>query len=121
MASMAAAIHAAPVRVPQKPARTSQISGENPGDASTAESGSKRRNAHKNSSRKNNASHSKNPQKRAHRKNHRDRPEQRPYTPLIPAEITYPEELPVSERREDIKTAIRDHQVIIVAGETGSG
>ena len=121
MASMAAAIHAAPVRAPQKPARTSQTSDEKPGDASTAEPGAKRDTSHKNSSRKNNASRSKNPQKRAHHKNHRDRPEQRPYNPLIPAEITYPEELPVSERREDIKSAIRDHQVIIVAGETGSG
>ncbi|MGZ6733282.1 MAG: ATP-dependent RNA helicase HrpA [Nocardioides sp.] len=35
--------------------------------------------------------------------------------------ITYPEHLPVSERREDIAAAIRDHQVVIVAGETGSG
>ena len=36
-------------------------------------------------------------------------------------EITYPPELPVSQRREDIAAAIRDHQVVIVAGETGSG
>ncbi|GAB3022814.1 ATP-dependent helicase [Nocardioides flavus (ex Wang et al. 2016)] len=35
--------------------------------------------------------------------------------------ITYPPELPVSARREDIAAAIRDHQVVIVAGETGSG
>ncbi|MEP7762520.1 ATP-dependent RNA helicase HrpA [Sanguibacter sp. 25GB23B1] len=35
--------------------------------------------------------------------------------------ITYPEQLPVSARREDIAAAIRDHQVVIVAGETGSG
>src|SRR6476620_10317672 len=35
--------------------------------------------------------------------------------------ITYPPELPVTERREDIAAAIRDHQVVIVAGETGSG
>ncbi|WP_460855104.1 ATP-dependent RNA helicase HrpA [Nocardiopsis coralliicola] len=34
---------------------------------------------------------------------------------------SYPEELPVSGRREDIAAAIRDHQVVIVAGETGSG
>src|SRR5829696_2290112 len=38
----------------------------------------------------------------------------------IPA-ITYPAELPVSGRREDIARAIRDHQVVIVAGATGSG
>ncbi|NYH53934.1 ATP-dependent helicase HrpA [Nocardiopsis arvandica] len=36
-------------------------------------------------------------------------------------ELTYPEELPVSARREDIAEAIRDNQVVIVAGETGSG
>ncbi|ASU77843.1 ATP-dependent helicase [Actinopolyspora erythraea] len=36
-------------------------------------------------------------------------------------EITYPEELPVTARREDLMTAIRDNQVVIVAGETGSG
>ncbi len=35
--------------------------------------------------------------------------------------ITYPEELPVSQRKDDILAAIRDHQVVIVAGETGSG
>ncbi|MGY0539701.1 ATP-dependent RNA helicase HrpA [Nocardioides sp. YJ-D4] len=35
--------------------------------------------------------------------------------------ITYPAELPVTQRREDIAAAIRDHQVVIVAGETGSG
>ncbi|MFC4144972.1 ATP-dependent RNA helicase HrpA [Micromonospora mangrovi] len=35
--------------------------------------------------------------------------------------ITYPAQLPVSERRDDIAAAIRDHQVVIVAGETGSG
>ena len=32
-----------------------------------------------------------------------------------------PAELPVSARRDDIAAAIRDHQVVIVAGETGSG
>ncbi|KAA1425907.1 ATP-dependent RNA helicase HrpA [Nocardioides antri] len=36
-------------------------------------------------------------------------------------DITYPPELPVSARRDDIARAIRDHQVVIVAGETGSG
>ena len=35
--------------------------------------------------------------------------------------ITYPEQLPVSQRRDEIAEAIRDHQVVIVAGETGSG
>jgi len=36
-------------------------------------------------------------------------------------DITYPPELPVSLRRDDIAQVIRDHQVVIVAGETGSG
>src|SRR6187200_286444 len=36
-------------------------------------------------------------------------------------DITFPPELPVSQRRDDIAAAIRDHQVVIVAGETGSG
>ena len=35
--------------------------------------------------------------------------------------IEYPEILPVSQKREDIATAIEQHQVVIVAGETGSG
>ncbi|GAA4363485.1 ATP-dependent RNA helicase HrpA [Paeniglutamicibacter cryotolerans] len=35
--------------------------------------------------------------------------------------ISYPESLPVSGRRDDIMEAIRDNQVVIVAGETGSG
>ncbi|WP_024796812.1 ATP-dependent RNA helicase HrpA [Tomitella biformata] len=35
--------------------------------------------------------------------------------------ITYPESLPVTARREDIAAAIDKHQVVIVAGETGSG
>ncbi|NKY26657.1 ATP-dependent RNA helicase HrpA [Nocardia gamkensis] len=36
-------------------------------------------------------------------------------------EIRYPEQLPVTARREDIAAAIAEHQVVIVAGETGSG
>ncbi|WP_237207971.1 ATP-dependent RNA helicase HrpA [Rothia nasimurium] len=47
--------------------------------------------------------------------------QRRRYTPLIPEKITYPEALPVSARRDDIMAAIRDNQVTIVAGETGSG
>ncbi len=39
----------------------------------------------------------------------------------MPPAVTYPAELPVSQRRDDIAAAIRDHQVVIVAGETGSG
>ena len=35
--------------------------------------------------------------------------------------VTFPESLPVSERVDDIQRAIEDHQVVIIAGETGSG
>ena len=35
--------------------------------------------------------------------------------------IEFPEELPVSQMRDEIQQAISDHQVVIVAGETGSG
>ncbi|MET0813492.1 MAG: ATP-dependent RNA helicase HrpA [Microbacterium sp.] len=35
--------------------------------------------------------------------------------------ISYPPELPVSAARDEIADAIRDHQVVIVAGATGSG
>ncbi|MDT4914580.1 MAG: ATP-dependent helicase HrpA [Pseudonocardiales bacterium] len=40
-------------------------------------------------------------------------------TAAVPV-ITYPD-LPVSARRTDIAAAIQDHQVVVVAGETGSG
>ena len=43
-------------------------------------------------------------------------PERNPLPP-----IRFPEELPVSGRREEIASALRAHQVIIVSGETGSG
>jgi ATP-dependent helicase HrpA len=35
--------------------------------------------------------------------------------------VAYPPALPIAERKDDILAAIRDHQVVIVAGETGSG
>ena len=38
----------------------------------------------------------------------------------IPA-IRYPAELPVSQKKDEIAAAIAAHQVVIVAGETGSG
>lgn len=50
------------------------------------------------------------------RSNKRRRPQ---FVRSIPP-ISYPD-LPVSERREDIKQAIEDNQVVIIAGETGSG
>ncbi len=59
---------------------------------------------------------------------HRSRPDraaggpraaQIPPNPVPP--IEFPAELPVSARREEIARAIRDNQVVIVSGETGSG
>src|SRR5438445_5964807 len=41
---------------------------------------------------------------------------------LTPAlEVSYPPELPVSQLKDEIAEVIRDHQVVIIAGETGSG
>ena len=58
---------------------------------------------------------------RPQQRRHRFTPEQvEARRALVPA-IRYPDELPVSQRRDDIAEAIRDHQVVIVAGETGSG
>lgn len=45
----------------------------------------------------------------------------RPTTPTPAPRIDFPAELPVSQMREEIEAAMREHQVIIVAGETGSG
>ncbi|GAA0288998.1 ATP-dependent RNA helicase HrpA [Kineococcus aurantiacus] len=38
----------------------------------------------------------------------------------VPA-LTYPEQLPVSQEKDRIAEALREHQVVVVAGETGSG
>lgn len=35
--------------------------------------------------------------------------------------VTYPDDLPIAERRVELMDAIREHQVVVVAGETGSG
>ncbi|MGE8617276.1 MAG: helicase-related protein, partial [Achromobacter spanius] len=61
---------------------------------------------------------------RAERPPRADRPErppraERPERP-IPV-VVYPEDLPVSARRQEIARAIAGHQVVIVSGETGSG
>ncbi len=39
----------------------------------------------------------------------------------MPLQIEFPESLPVSGKRDEIMAALREHQVIIVCGETGSG
>jgi len=38
----------------------------------------------------------------------------------VPA-IRYPDDLPIAARRDEIAAAVRDHQVVVIAGETGSG
>ena len=46
------------------------------------------------------------------------------FPPVLPVSlpaITFPESLPVSGKRDEIEAALREHQVIIVCGETGSG
>src|SRR5690606_4474453 len=42
-------------------------------------------------------------------------------TPSPAYRIAYPPELPVSQARDALADAIRDHQVVVVAGATGSG
>ncbi len=38
-----------------------------------------------------------------------------------PEAIEYPPELPISQRHDELLEVIRDHQVVVIAGETGSG
>ncbi|MFO1340573.1 MAG: ATP-dependent RNA helicase HrpA [Burkholderiaceae bacterium] len=45
----------------------------------------------------------------------------RPVTANPVPPITYPDSLPVSARRDEIARAVREHPVVIVCGETGSG
>jgi len=40
---------------------------------------------------------------------------------IKPHQIQLPKELPISEREDEIVRAIREHQVVIIRGETGSG
>ena len=40
---------------------------------------------------------------------------------LLPSPLPYPEDLPITGRKEDILAALAANQVVIVAGETGSG
>ena len=62
------------------------------------------------------------------RRQHKNQVAPRPFTPTqlsqraasVPA-VTYPAQLPVSARQEEIAAAILANQVVIVAGETGSG
>ena len=142
MASMAAAIHAAKVRASEKNAeKNAEKSTEKPAGKDTEKSTEK--NTVKNGAQKNNADrrnasrsnrrgggtgrarkqgNSKGNQQGGNKGNQQqNHPAPRRYEPFIPEVITYPEELPVSERRDDIMNAIRDNQVVIIAGETGSG
>ena len=134
MASMAAAIHAAKVRASEKNAEKSaeKPAGKNT-EKNAVKNGAQKNNAdRKNASRSNRRGggtgrarkqgNSKGNQQGGNKGNQQqNRPAPRRYEPFIPEVITYPEELPVSERRDDIMNAIRDNQVVIIAGETGSG
>ncbi len=138
MASMAAAIHAAKVRASEKNTEksTEKPAGKNTGkntEKNTVKNGAQKNNAdRKNASRANRRGggtgrarkqgNSKGNQQGGNKGNQQqNHPAPRRYEPFIPEVITYPEELPVSERRDDIMNAIRDNQVVIIAGETGSG
>lgn len=140
MASMAAAIHAAKIRSSEKTAekaagKTADKTTENNAVKNGAQkSNADRKNSSRSASERNsNASRSNrrgggNNRTRKQGNPHGDNkgnqqkhPAPRRYEPLIPEVIAYPEELPISERREDIMNAIRDNQVVIIAGETGSG
>ena len=44
-----------------------------------------------------------------------------PAPPRVAPPVTFPPELPITARKDEIATLIRDHQVVVVAGETGSG
>lgn len=123
MASMAAAIHAAKVRASEKSTKKSV---EKPASKNAEKTGNK--NAVKNGAQKNNTDRgaSRSTRRGGGNKGNQqggkqNRPAPHRYEPFIPEVITYPEELPVSERRDDIMNAIRDNQVVIIAGETGSG
>lgn len=150
MASMAAAIHAAKVRASEKNAeKNAEKSTEKPAGKNTEKSteknavknGAPKKGAQKNNVDRKNSSNasrsnrrgggtgrarkqgnSKGNQQGGNKGNQQqNHPAPRRYEPFIPEVITYPEELPVSERRDDIMNAIRDNQVVIIAGETGSG
>ena len=146
MASMAAAIHAAKVRSSEK---TGEKTADKTTENNAVKNGAPKKGAQKNSAPKNNADRKSSSrgasernsnasrsnrrggatnrarkqgnQQGDNKSNQQNRPAPRRYEPFIPEVITYPEELPVSERREDIMSAIRDNQVVIIAGETGSG
>ena len=146
MASMAAAIHAAKVRASEKNAEksTEKPAGKNTEkntEKNAVKNGAPKKGAQKNNVDRKNSSNasrsnrrgggtgrarkqgnSKGNQQGGNKGNQQhNRPAPRRYEPFFPEVITYPEELPVSERRDDIMNAIRDNQVVIIAGETGSG
>ena len=137
MASMAAAIHAAKVRSAEKTAdKTTENNAvkkgaqknstpKNNADRKNSSRGASERNSNASRSNRragaNNRARKQGNQQGDNKSSQQNRPAPRRYEPFIPEVITYPEELPVSERREDIMNAIRDNQVVIIAGETGSG
>ena len=106
-----------PSTPPSEPnARGSRSRAGRPAD----ERGGRRRQANRDSRGRNNRT----------REGRRPREHARPFKPFTPERlaeraaaipvISFPD-LPVSARRDEIARAIRDHQVVIVSGETGSG
>ena len=129
MASMAAAIHTAKVQSSEK---TGEKTADKTTENNAVKNGAPKKGAQKNSASRsnrrggaNNRARKQGNQQGGNNSNRQgeqqNRQAPRRYEPFIPEVITYPEELPVSERREDIMNAIRDNQVVIIAGETGSG
>ncbi|QRZ62253.1 ATP-dependent RNA helicase HrpA [Rothia sp. ZJ932] len=113
-AAMAQAMHAASTRTPEKTEVSQQA------EAGASAQGSPRGNRNKKRSQRGKGS-----APRRNQQNNNRSGSKRQFTPpvvtLDVAAISYPESLPVSARRNDIMAAIRDHQVVIIAGETGSG
>ncbi|WP_314893857.1 ATP-dependent RNA helicase HrpA [Rothia mucilaginosa] len=129
MASMAAAIHTAKVQSSEK---TGEKTADKTTENNAVKNGAPKKGAQKNSASRsnrrggaNNRARKQGNQQGGNNSNRQgeqqNRQAPRRYELFIPEVITYPEELPVSERREDIMNAIRDNQVVIIAGETGSG
>ncbi len=112
-------------------AQRDNIGRDNGGKNSLGRSGhgDSARHEHTNQQNKNQRQNSPSSNRPQRGRQHRNRPQ--PPKPLSPERleqrraavprISYPEQLPVSARREEIAAAIRDNQVVIVAGETGSG
>lgn len=128
------------VSMAQTPSSKSPHNSSSSGNSSTSNADgrgtSRSRNSHRERQQNpgsQNRQQNRNPQSRqqSHGRSSQNRNRPQPPKPFSPERlehrraavprISYPEQLPVSARREEIAAAIRDNQVVIVAGETGSG